>query len=166
MACVPIDEHTFEQSFELRPRDYLNHFLTLISTLRGGQERYLPMLLAKINEVFPNTTLPIAPAPFAPAPAPAPASAISLADDLYKTAASLTQPLKPEPHDSPRQLPHRFGSNSSIPYADSNTPPMAPTAHPYSSFPTGMGYPEATHPAPPAGIYQTHPPGYANFLPK
>lgn len=163
MACVPIDEHTFEQSFELRPRDYLNHFLTLISTLRGGQERYLPMLLAKINEVFPNTTLPIAPAPFAPAAAPAPV--ISLADDLYKTAASLTQPLKPEPQESPRQLPHRFGSNSSTPYADSNTPPMPPPTQPYQNFSTAMGYPEATHPTPPARIYQTHPPGYSGFRP-
>lgn len=45
-------------AFALGPRDYVSRFLTLISTLRGGQTRYLPLLLAKLNEVLPNLPLP------------------------------------------------------------------------------------------------------------
>jgi hypothetical protein len=45
-------------AFELGPRDYVSRFLTLISTLRGGQSRYLPLLLAKLSEVLPNLPLP------------------------------------------------------------------------------------------------------------
>lgn len=45
-------------SFTLGPRDYVSRFLTLIQTLRGGQTRYLPLLLAKLQEVLPNLPLP------------------------------------------------------------------------------------------------------------
>jgi len=45
-------------AFALGPRDYVSRFLTLIQTLRGGQSRYLPMLLAKLQEVLPNLPLP------------------------------------------------------------------------------------------------------------
>ena len=45
-------------AFALGPRDYVSRFLTLISTLRGGQTRYLPLLLAKLSEVLPNLPLP------------------------------------------------------------------------------------------------------------
>lgn len=45
-------------AFALGPRDYVSRFLTLISTLRGGQSRYLPLLLAKLSEVLPNLPLP------------------------------------------------------------------------------------------------------------
>ncbi|KAL6712634.1 hypothetical protein ACN47E_000511 [Coniothyrium glycines] len=45
-------------AFALGPRDYVSRFLTLISTLRGGQSRYLPMLLTKVSEVLPNLPLP------------------------------------------------------------------------------------------------------------
>lgn len=57
MACVPMGS----TSLELGPRDYLNHFLTLISTLRGGQVRYLPLLLAKVNDVMATMSGPIIP---------------------------------------------------------------------------------------------------------
>jgi hypothetical protein len=36
----------------------VSRFLTLISTLRGGQSRYLPLLLSKLSEVLPNLPLP------------------------------------------------------------------------------------------------------------
>lgn len=42
----------------LGPRDYVSRFLTLIQTLRGGQSRYLPLLLVKLQEVLPNLPLP------------------------------------------------------------------------------------------------------------
>jgi hypothetical protein len=45
-------------AFALGPRDYVSRFLTLISALRGGQSRYLPLLLAKLSEVLPNLPLP------------------------------------------------------------------------------------------------------------
>ena len=45
-------------AFALGPRDYVSRFLTLISTLRGGQSRYLPLLLSKVSEVLPNLPLP------------------------------------------------------------------------------------------------------------
>jgi hypothetical protein len=42
-------------------RDYLNRFISLISSLRGGQSRYLPLLQAKLSEVLPSYQLPLHP---------------------------------------------------------------------------------------------------------
>ena len=50
MSCVPVQL----RSFELGPQDYLNQLLTLISTLRGGETRYLPLVRAKISETLPS----------------------------------------------------------------------------------------------------------------
>lgn len=50
MSCVPLEPH----GFEIGPRDHLNHFIHLMSKLRGGQSRYLPLLLTKINETMPG----------------------------------------------------------------------------------------------------------------
>lgn len=61
MSCVPLDSTTLE----LGPRDYLNQFLTLISTLRGGDSRFLPLLLAKVNDALPSMAAPIAQLPAA-----------------------------------------------------------------------------------------------------
>ncbi|KAK4547028.1 hypothetical protein LTR36_001249 [Oleoguttula mirabilis] len=54
MACVPYEHHTFEYG----PRDYLSQLMSLISTLRGGQQRYLPLLVSKINESMPAMPTP------------------------------------------------------------------------------------------------------------
>jgi hypothetical protein len=54
VACTSFSPN----AFALGPRDYVSRFLTLISTLRGGQARYLPLLLAKLQEVLPNLPLP------------------------------------------------------------------------------------------------------------
>ncbi|KAF2095541.1 hypothetical protein NA57DRAFT_13197, partial [Rhizodiscina lignyota] len=54
MACVPQATLAHASSFENGPRDYLNRFIHLISTLRGGQSRYLPLLVNKVNEVLPG----------------------------------------------------------------------------------------------------------------
>lgn len=51
MSVIPQDQYTFE----FGPRDYLNRLMTLISTLRGGQQRYMPLLMQKINDSMPNT---------------------------------------------------------------------------------------------------------------
>lgn len=54
MACIPFSPDTFA----LGPRDYVARFLTLFSALRGGQTRYLPLLLAKVSDVLPSLPLP------------------------------------------------------------------------------------------------------------
>jgi hypothetical protein len=51
MSVIPHDQYTFE----FGPSDYLHQLKTLISTLRGGQQRYLPLLMQKINDTMPNT---------------------------------------------------------------------------------------------------------------
>lgn len=50
MAVIPHEQYTFE----FGPRDYLNQLMSLISTLRGGHQRYLPLLMQKINDTVPN----------------------------------------------------------------------------------------------------------------
>ncbi|KAF2003822.1 hypothetical protein P154DRAFT_427947 [Amniculicola lignicola CBS 123094] len=54
VACIPFSP----DAFALGPRDYVSRFLTLFSTLRGGQTRYLPLLLSKVSDVLPNLPLP------------------------------------------------------------------------------------------------------------
>lgn len=49
MSCVPLSS----QNFEPGPQEYLNQLLTLISTLRGGESRYLPLIMAKIRDTLP-----------------------------------------------------------------------------------------------------------------
>lgn len=56
MSCVPLETN----SFKYGPRDYLTQFLGLISSLRGGDSRYLPLLLAKIDDALPAMAAPIA----------------------------------------------------------------------------------------------------------
>ena len=50
MSCVPIESRKFEPG----PQECLNQLLTLISTLRGGESRYLPLVMAKIRDTLPN----------------------------------------------------------------------------------------------------------------
>lgn len=51
MSCVPIEQYTFEYG----PREYLNSMTSLVSKLRGGQQRYLPLLVSKINDTLPSS---------------------------------------------------------------------------------------------------------------
>ncbi|KAK4944326.1 hypothetical protein LTR10_016212 [Elasticomyces elasticus] len=60
VACVPLTPPA--DSTEEAPIEYLNAFLNLISQLRGGSSRYLPLLLAKVSETLPNMAPPVAPA--------------------------------------------------------------------------------------------------------
>lgn len=60
MSVIPGEQYTFE----FGPRDYLNQLMTLISNLRGGHQRYLPLLMQKINDSVANTpgyTIPAIP---------------------------------------------------------------------------------------------------------
>ncbi len=56
MSCVPIESRKFEPG----PQEYLTQLLALISTLRGGESRYLPLVKAKIRDTLPanGTALP------------------------------------------------------------------------------------------------------------
>lgn len=54
ISCVPLES---ADSFEVGPLDYLNQFLNLISKLRGGDSRFLPLLLAKVSENLPSMGL-------------------------------------------------------------------------------------------------------------
>lgn len=45
--------------FQLGPRDYLRDFMTLLSVLRNGDNRFLPLLLAKVNDVLPRLVNPM-----------------------------------------------------------------------------------------------------------
>jgi len=58
MSCVPMSPSA---TYEMSPRDYLNRFISLISSLRGGQSRYLPLLQTKLSEVLPSYQLPLHP---------------------------------------------------------------------------------------------------------
>ena len=49
MSCVPIDS----ANFELGPLDYLTRLINLMFTLRGGGSRYVPLVIAKIQETLP-----------------------------------------------------------------------------------------------------------------
>ena len=46
-------------NFELGPLDYLTQLIDLISTLRGGESRYLPLIMTKIQESLPALASPI-----------------------------------------------------------------------------------------------------------
>lgn len=59
IACVPLDSSIFE----VGPLEYLNQFLRLIASLRGGGSRFHPLLLAKISENLPHMTAPISKIP-------------------------------------------------------------------------------------------------------
>ena len=50
ISCVPYNQNTLEYG----PRDYLNQLVALMSGLRGSQQRYMPLLLSKINDSTPN----------------------------------------------------------------------------------------------------------------
>lgn len=54
MSCVPLEQHTFEYG----PRDFLNQLMSLISTLRGGQTKYLPLLQQKVQDTLTSVPIP------------------------------------------------------------------------------------------------------------
>ena len=58
VACTLVDVMQCVQpeqwGFEVGPREYLNDFINIMSRLRGGQDRYLPMLIQKANETLPH----------------------------------------------------------------------------------------------------------------
>ncbi|KAI9769321.1 MAG: hypothetical protein M1839_003744 [Geoglossum umbratile] len=77
MACVPLDSNTLK----LGPRDYLMEFVNLLSTLRGGDSRFLPLLLTKIQDSLPHLS---------PSPSLSPAGTCSMpAEDIMDTQSPI-----------------------------------------------------------------------------
>ena len=96
MSCVPLES----QHFSVGPQDYLNHLVHLISTLRGGRSRYLPLLITKISDTLPPNM-----------------------------AASITQPMVPIKVEQSPEIPilqHQDSSetHSSNPSSPYSTPPF------------------------------------------
>ena len=56
MSCVPPSA-----SSPPTPQDSLNQLLALISSLRGGESRYLPLVMAKIRDTLPSIASGIPP---------------------------------------------------------------------------------------------------------
>ncbi|KAL9089507.1 MAG: hypothetical protein Q9159_002547 [Coniocarpon cinnabarinum] len=58
VACSLVDVMTCVQpaqsSFEIGPREYLTQFINIMSGLRGGTDRYTPLLIEKANESLPQ----------------------------------------------------------------------------------------------------------------
>ena len=50
LACVPGGT-----TFEFGPRDYLSQLLGIISNLRGGQKRFMPLLMSKMHDTLPSS---------------------------------------------------------------------------------------------------------------
>ena len=54
ISCVPFES----QTFEIGPSGYLQQFLNLIASLRGGRTKFLPLLIAKVSETLPSVITP------------------------------------------------------------------------------------------------------------
>lgn len=59
MAYIPSGEAKVS-GFEIGPEDNLKHFLSLISQLPGGERKYLPLLMTKVEQTLPEMTTPLA----------------------------------------------------------------------------------------------------------
>lgn len=44
---------------DLGPKDYLTYILSLVAKLRGGEDRFLPLLLEKASQILPNLLNPL-----------------------------------------------------------------------------------------------------------
>lgn len=83
------------------PHDCLNQLLNLISRLRGGASRYVPLLMAKVSESMPNMSNPLTHMPHTlDAFLDSTASTPSSPQDLMKQHLSLRPPQLPTPNQS------------------------------------------------------------------
>jgi hypothetical protein len=147
MACVPLSP----TSYDMGPRDYLNRFVALISSLRGTQSRYLPLLQNKIAEVLPSYQLPSHPRL-----------------DIYGNPSQSSTPNAAEgsAYDSSSSLSLRHGIGG-MHYQDSigSLPSHVGGPGNYTPFSSAMQYQDATTAAGLAssGLYQTHLPRSGGF---
>lgn len=139
MSCVPFPQHTFEYG----PRDYLNQLMNLISTLRGGQQRYLPLLLSKVQDAVPSMN----PSPTFPLIPTNP----SRFEELYDGTNSQSHSSNPNSgNSSPFHSPNLTAVGPTGYFAggfgdleQKQTPPVPPTsAGPFDLGASGLEYAE------------------------
>jgi hypothetical protein len=148
MGCVPLSP----SSYDMGPRDYLNRFVALISSLQGGQSRYLPLLQNKIAEVLPSYQLPLQPRL-----------------DIYgnPSQSSTPNPAESAAYDSSSSLSVRHNIGG-IHYQEStldSIPSQIRGPSSYTPFSSAMQYQDATTGAglTGPGPYQTHLPRSSGF---
>lgn len=153
MSCVPLSP----SSYEMGPRDYLNRFVSLISSLRGGQSRYLPLLQSKISEVLPSYQLPHHPS-----------LSSSSRIDVYPHHHSAGSSNAASNEESSYEAPPNLGMRQNMPmhYAESKHSSIAGASAGYPSFSAAMSYHEPSTSGATMGghgVYQTHIPDRASF---
>lgn len=83
------------------PHDCLNQLLNLISRLRGGASRYVPLLMAKVAESMPNMSNPLAHMPHTlDAFLDSSSSTPSSPQEMMKQHIPLRPPQQPTPQQS------------------------------------------------------------------
>jgi len=167
MSCVPMSPSTFDHG----PREYLSRLISLISSLRGGQSRYLPLLQTKMSEVLPNLQVPIQQSLAQQSLASA-RSELSRLDLYGEPSASSSTPISQETSTSPYITTPvlRQASGGSLPgvqYQDPNLAIAGQVAEPggYPSISTAMAFQESTSTGSFSrhGTYQTHLPSGGGF---
>lgn len=154
MSCVPMSPTNYDMS----SRDYLNRFISLISGLRGGQSRYLPLLQTKLSEVLPSYQLPLHP------------SLSSNRLDVYSDhsqPASASRSNEATPFETPPALnirQHMPGMNYQDPALSTMQGQMSETGA-YPSYSSSVVYQQSTTgpSAADQGLYQTHLPRRPGF---
>ena len=126
-----------QQTFEYGPRDYLNQLMALISSLRGGQQRYTPLLMAKIGESMPS--MPMTGYSFPSMPGN---STIEESYDGSQTHSSGPESSDSTPFGSP---PMSAAATFGFRNADVRLPP---TSASFQAAMTGMQYADLTNAAP------------------
>lgn len=141
MACVPLSP----ASYDMGPPDYLNRFVSLITSLRSGQSRYLPLLQNKIAEVLPSYQLALQPRA-----------------DMYGNPSQSSTPNAGDStaYDSSSSLSLRHGMRG-LHYQDSGLSPHISTQigpSSYSSFGSTNPFQDTTTAGslPGSALYQTH----------
>lgn len=137
MACVPLEQ----QAFDIGAREYLNSFIDLLASLRDGQSRFLPLLLAKVKETFPQ----IQPHTSFSGSQQSPSNKVridELREDHHSDHNSPTSPFVRSPHSiSPLTVTGssyiHYGSISAAPHP---LPIAGPVMH-HSPAPSPFGHP-------------------------
>ena len=136
MACVPMEQ----QAFDISAREYLNSFIELLSSLRDGQSRFLPLLLSKVKETFPQMQ-PNAPLSGSQQSPTNKARIDELREDHHSEHHSPTSPFVRSPHSvSPLTVTGssfiHYGSMTAAPHP---LPIAGPVIHP-ATAPASFGH--------------------------
>ena len=134
ISCVPYEQNTFTYG----PRDYLHQLMSLIGSLRGGQQRYMPLLISKINETMPN----------APGYALRSMTGSSKASELYEESqhtqsgpnSSNSTPFGSPPMSAVEQQVTFFGSGGGFPQELAISNSSTPSAYAGVVMTTSMDY--------------------------